>query len=145
MSAVSSVSMDRSHWSKFVGKWQMSSPIFEGKSGSVEFEWMEGGRYIALRFQPPEPAPASVWLIGADESTTDYTALYADSRGVSRVYRMKLEPHLWMIERHGEPFSQRFEGRLSSDGNRIDGAWYSAQGGGEWKKDFDLTYVRQPA
>ena len=139
MDAVSSAVMGRSPWKDLVGEWEMRSPIFQGARGLAVFEWLEGGAYLALRSQPPQPAPASVWLIGADDSDSACTVLYADSRGVSRVYRTSFVSGVWIIERHGQPFSQRFEGRLEPDMKSIKGAWHSAEDDGGWKMDFELA------
>lgn len=138
-----STSLGRSPWHQLIGEWEMSSPIFEGKTGTAVFEWSEAGSYVCMRSRPPEPAPASLWLIGADESSEDCTALYSDDRGISRVYVTRLASGLWTLERHGAPFSQRFEGRIDAGASRIDGAWYTAASDGAWVKDFDLAYTRR--
>jgi hypothetical protein len=49
---------------------------------------------------------------------------------------------VWKLWRDGEPFSQRFTGRFSEDGNSIAGRWEIAQDGKTWETDFDLTYTR---
>jgi len=59
--------------------------------------------------------PSARWTIGRDESGTDYTVLYADTRGVSRVYRMSFAEGLWKLWRNSPNFSQRFEGHVNSD------------------------------
>jgi hypothetical protein len=33
-------------------------------------------------------APTATWIIGRDDGELDYHVLYADDRGVSRVYRL---------------------------------------------------------
>jgi hypothetical protein len=40
------------------------------------------------------------------------------------------------------PFAQRFTGRFSDDGMRIDGRWELARDGEDWAHDFDLVYTR---
>ena len=47
----------------------------------------------------------------------------------------------WKIWREGEPFAQRFTGRFSEDGNRIDARW-EAKDGTNWETDFDLVFTR---
>ena len=39
-------------------------------------------------------------------------------------------------------FSQRFTGRFSGDGQRIDGRWETSRDGSDWEHDFDLTYTK---
>lgn len=40
-------------------------------------------------------------------------------------------------------FAQRFEGRFSPDGDRIDARWETSPDGGQtWRLDFELTYTR---
>jgi hypothetical protein len=56
-------------------------------------------RVLALRSQPPELAPSSLWLIGADDGADDCTSLYSDSRDVSHA------SGVWSIRRHGKPFA----------------------------------------
>lgn len=60
-------------------------------SGHVSFEWLENGGFLVMRQgdKPPGP-PAASWVIGRDDSVQDYSILYFDSRGVSRIYEMSL-------------------------------------------------------
>jgi hypothetical protein len=46
------------------------------------------------------------------------------------------------IWRDGEPFSQRFTGRISEDGNTIEARWEAAKDGTNWETDFDLVFTR---
>jgi hypothetical protein len=41
-----------------------------------------------------------------------------------------------------EPFSQRFTGTFSEDGNTITGRWEIAEDGADFTTDFDLIYRR---
>jgi hypothetical protein len=47
----------------------------------------------------------SHWVIGADEDSYGYTALYSDEHMVSRVYRMSLDARLWKVRREALPRS----------------------------------------
>ena len=54
---------------------------------------------------------------------------------------------LWTLVRESADFSpldfaQRYTGRFSADGNRIDGAWEIARADADWTLDFELNYVR---
>jgi SnoaL-like domain len=58
-----------------------------------------------------------------------YYQLYTDERDVQRVYEMSPGDGVWKLWRDGEPFSQRFTGIFSEDGNTIAGRWEIAEGG----------------
>lgn len=143
MASVSSKILRNSQWVALLGEWEMSSPMFQSARGVAVFEWIEGGAYLALRSKPPEPAPVSVWLIGADDSVDDCIALYSDVRGVSRIYRTQMADGVWSISRNGKPFSQRFEARLDEKAGTLRGTWYSSDDEETWKPDFDLIYTRR--
>ena len=55
------------------------------KHAQVAFEWLEDGAFIVKHFAD------STWIIGPDDSTEMYCALYHDGRGVSRIYQMSLK------------------------------------------------------
>ena len=57
---------------------------------------------------------------------------------------------MWKLSRSAPdfsplPFSQRFEGRFSEDGRRIEGAWEICHDGETWEHDFGMTYTRRVA
>src|SRR5215475_7149959 len=83
-----------------------------------------------------------IWIIGTDDSAESCTALYHDSRGVARVYRMSLDAGLWRIWRDAPGFCQRYAGRLDADGGSIRGAWEKSADGSVWEKDFDMFYTK---
>jgi hypothetical protein len=128
--------------SALVGEWEVESPLFPGAQGRAVFEWLEGGAYLMQHATAPDPAPNSTWIIGADDSAEDCSALYHDSRGVSRVYRTSFVDGIWTVSRDAPGFWQRFRGRLSEDATRIEGAWELSADGTSWEHDFDLTYTR---
>lgn len=111
--------------------------------GHVSFEWVEDGALLVMRQSEQSGQPPSArWAIGRDESGPGYTVLYSDSRGVSRVYEMGFSDGLWQLWRNTPEFSQRFEGRVSSDGNTITSHWEKSFDGDTWEHDFDITYAR---
>jgi len=91
--------------------------------------------------KPPE-TPDAMWLISRDDSTSNYTVLYYDARKVSRVYEMSFSKGTWKIWRNSPGFSQRFEGKISGDGNVITAYWEKSSDGTTWEHDFDVTYTR---
>jgi hypothetical protein len=120
-----------------------SPPITE-RGGRTTFEWLEGRFFLLQRFTVEHPAaPSGIAIIGAagDDPET-FQQHYFDSRGVARVYRMSLEGNVWKVWREAPGFWQRYEGRISEDGGRIQGAWEKSEDGAEWKHDFVLNYVR---
>jgi hypothetical protein len=108
--------------------------------GSVTFDWIEAGAALVMRM-----GDAATWIIGRDDAEPEYRVLYADDRGVSRVYRMTLSDHSWQLWRDAPGFSQRFRAQLSSDPPAIEGRWEkSLDGGASWEHDFNVRY-RRPA
>jgi len=111
--------------------------------GRVEFLTTEGGRFVVMRqgIEPSDP-PAASWVIGRDDSQGEYTVLYADSRGVSRIYEMVLTQDSWKLWRNSPTFSQRFEAGIGPDGTSIEGRWERCESSGVSEHDFDVTYTR---
>jgi hypothetical protein len=135
----------------WAGDWEMelSNASFlprpsDTVKGPVSFEWVQDGAFLLMRQgdKPPSP-PAARWLISRDDSAPDYTVLYYDARGVSRVYHMSFEDGVWRIWRSAPGFSQRFEGRFSDDGNTMTAAWEKSFDGTQWEHDFNVTYRRR--
>lgn len=110
--------------------------------GSVAFEWIEQGAALVMRMGDAA-TPAATWIIGRDDSGPDYHVLYADNRGVSRVYRMSFSDGTWRMWRDTPEFSQRFNAEVSPGQAEISGSWRkSADGGTTWEHDFNVRYSR---
>jgi hypothetical protein len=134
----------------FIGEWKLEADIpgAEDVASSAVFEWILGGAFIQERSTVDHPAaPDGVCIIGPTDDG-GFTQHYFDSRGIARVYEMTFEDGVWQLLRVKPDFtplsfSQRYLGRFSEDGNRIDGQWDSSNDGGEsWELDFHLNYVR---
>jgi hypothetical protein len=125
-----------------VGEWDVEVPQFPGQRGHATFEWLEGGAYLRVQADAPDPAPDATWIIGRDDSSDLHTALYYDSRGVSRVYQMSFHEGVWRLWRVGPGFWQRFTARLSDDGGSIRGVWEKSPDGSNWEHDFDMIYTK---
>jgi hypothetical protein len=138
-----------------VGDWTMEASVGgqpTGRSRAV-FEWAEDGAFLVQHargeqpdFEPPpewvanNPLPL-VTILGLDEHSGAYSMLYADARGVFRVYSMTLRDGAWeMRGRAGPDFYQRFTATFSEDAKTIAGAWESSRDGAHWERDFDVTY-----
>jgi hypothetical protein len=111
--------------------------------GSSRFEWIEAGNFLVNRQGSNQAgAPHATWLISRDDASSQYSVFYFDDRQVSRIYAMSFSEGVWNLWRNAPGFSQRFEGKLSEDGNRIQACWENSVDGKVWKHDFDLTYTK---
>jgi hypothetical protein len=137
-----------------VGRWE-TQPLIEGGPALIShtvFEWVEGGAFLRQIADTDAVPTDPVWrenspfpittLIGLDDGDGTFTMLYADGRGVSRVYRMTLADGVWRQWREAPGFHQRFTGTISEDGNTITGYWEGSSDGSTWTKDFDMAYRR---
>jgi hypothetical protein len=113
-------------------------------SAPARFQWIEDGSFL-LHVTGGDGAPIARWVIGRDETSGAYAVLYADDRGVSRIYDMSFADRVWKIWRESPGFRQRFVGRVSADNRTIEASWEKATNGGAWELDFDLTYTRRDA
>ncbi len=139
-----------------VGEWELQASVGDQPMGRARtvFEWLEGGAFLIQRAdaEPSEPPPPPEWvanspfplatITGLDDSTERFSMLYADARGVSRVYEMSLSDGVWEIWRDAPGFCQRFTGTFSDDGRAIAGYWDRSRDGSSWERDFDLTYTK---
>jgi hypothetical protein len=142
---------------KLIGDW-----VIEMKPGGVVVarahavgEPIAGGDYVLIRSETEltDDAPqgwhdnaptSSSMMLGADDRSGTYACLYADSRGVHRIYEMTLDERDWrMSGQAGPEFFQRFIGAFSDDGSRIDGRWERSVDGETWELDFEGTYTRR--
>lgn len=131
-----------------VGTWRVELTsaewLREGQSlvGETRVDWLDDF-FLVLRSSFGSGPPDSTSIIGRNEDREDYTVLYADDRGVSRIYSMTYDNRLWIQHRADPGFHQRFEGRLSEGGDRIDAAWSKSHDDGvTWQHDFSLAYTR---
>ena len=127
-----------------VGEWEMelSQAAFlpnpsDTAKGQVSFEWVENGAFLRMRM-----GDDALWLISRDDSQSDYKVFYYDSRSVSRIYEMSFSENIWKIWRNSPNFSQRYEGKISTDGNTITARWEKSSNGSKWEHDFTITYTR---
>lgn len=90
----------------------------------------------------PPGTPDAIWLISRDESIPNFLVFYYDARKVSRVYEMSFLDHTWKMWRNSPGFSQRFERKVSEDGNTIAAYWEKSDDGSTWEHDFDVTYTK---
>jgi len=128
-----------------VGEWTFEATWPDGTRwpgiGTVTFEWHASRAHLVERGTADLPeAPDNVSIIGCDAANGTYFQLYSDERGVCRVYEMSIGDGEWKLWREGEPFSQRFTGTFSDDGNTITARWEIAEDFITYATDFDLVY-----
>ena len=142
--------MAQSPLARLIGTWDFE-PLVDGRSagrGRAAFEWIEDGAFVVQRSEAEwtdpgwiKNAPARNWaVIGFDDSTDEVVQLYADDRGVFRIYRGTLTDEAWTLQRAAPDFHQRFIGAFRDDGRTIDGRWESSPDGSAWEVDFPITY-----
>ena len=136
-----------------VGEWDMWALGRRVGPVRTEFSWLEGGVFLVQRadlgpdvampaeWVPNVPFP-TVTLTGYDDTDGEFTTLYADGRGVARVYRTSMNDGVWKQWRFATGFHQRFTARFADDGDTITGGWEGSSDGELWQPDFDVTYVR---
>lgn len=133
-----------------IGGWEMelSNAAFlpnpsDTVKGDVRFEWLEDGAFLLMRIGDQSPGtPWALWLINRDDASSDYKVFYYDDRKVSRIYEMSFSNQVWKLWRQSPDFSQRFEGNISQDGEKIVATWEKSEDGKNWEHDFDVTYTR---
>ncbi len=139
---------DRSPLDALIGEWTAAGTLPLDRpvdfSGPATFERL--GAFIVYRAsideQPDFPSVIAVIEID-DEATGECTQHYFDSRGVKRIYQMRVTEGRWEIWRDGEDddFHQRYTGTVSADGTSVVGGWEINEDG-TWRHDFDLTYTK---
>jgi hypothetical protein len=133
-----------------IGEWSMEAKSASGEpwpgGGRIVFEWHDSGAHLVQRGKVDHPeAPNNISIIGCDAANGTYIQMYSDERGVCRIYEMSIGNGEWKLWREGEPFSQRFIGTFSQDGNTITGRWEIAEDGTNYGIDFELILHRVPA
>jgi catechol 2,3-dioxygenase-like lactoylglutathione lyase family enzyme len=134
-----------------VGEWEMalSNASFlpdpsDTVIGQVSIEWAENGAFLVMYMGThPKTMPDAIWLIGRDETQPNYSVLYYDARKVSRVYEMSFLDGVWKMWRNAPGFSQRYDGKVSADGDTISADWEISEDGQMWEHDFSITYTRR--
>lgn len=136
-----------------IGHWRMelydAAFLPDGETrltGSADIGWIEDGFALRMRQGDSAHPPVAVWIIGRDEGEPEYSVLYADDRGVSRIYRMRLQGSQWLMWRDTPEFSQRFHAELDAHAQTIRGSWEkSSDRGTTWEHDFNIDYIHEPA
>jgi hypothetical protein len=129
-----------------IGEWMMvgTHPAFPSAAhGHSSFEWLRDGALLVWRFEWERPGPPSATsVIGRDDSGEACSLLYADERGVARIYHTSLEGGSWKMWRDSPGFSQRMTGTFSEDGNTITSQGELSRDGSHWEPDLQVAYTR---
>lgn len=132
----------------FIGDWREEVSVAGVPSGRMTFEWALDGQYLLQRSQIDDPAfPDGLCVIAPNAAGDSFTQHYFDARGVVRLYEMTLVDGVWTLLRDKPDFtplsfSQRFVGTFSDDKRVIHGVWERSDDGGEFKRDFCVTYTK---
>src|SRR5215831_12582179 len=124
-----------------VGEWSAEGP---GAAGRMVTEWGAGRKFLIQRSEIPDPDfPDSLAIITVNVDGKTYTQHYFDSRGVVRIYKMRLEGRTLTLLRDAPDFTpldfaQRFVGTIAEDGGTIEATWQTAGDSQHWEKDFDV-------
>jgi hypothetical protein len=150
---------------RLVGTWttEATHPAFPGGvvHGTVVVEWLEGERFLIHRATTDHPDfPDSISIIGFTDrdrvgaagetdpdtgSASQLTMHYFDSRGVFRVYDVRIDDTSWRISREAPGFSQRYTGTFTDGGDAIVGGWQLRRDDVHWEDDLQITYRRRIA
>ena len=155
INSTGTIPMAESPLQLLIGTWEFE-PTVEGQSagrGRSTFAWIEDGTFVLQTSEADwtdpgwiENAPVTHRaIIGWDDSTGEVVQLYADDRGVSRIYRGTLTDRAWTLQRAAPDFHQRFVGEFRDEGQAMDGRWESSPDGTAWELDFPITYRKVDA
>lgn len=129
-----------------VGEWNMvgTHPALPSAvQGHSTFEWLVEGGLLLWRFDwQPGAIPSALSVIGHDDVEETCSMLYADKRGVARIYQMRLEGDVWKMWRDSPGFSQRVTGTFSDDNTTITCHGELSYDGSNWEPDLSVRYTR---
>lgn len=109
------------------GEWDMWARRAGGLRTGESFTWAEGGAFLVQRTDvvPRTAVPAesvgplpfpTVTMTGYDDTAGRFATLYADGRGVARVYGTSVEDGVWRMWRAAPGFHRRFAATVDADG-----------------------------
>ncbi len=130
-----------------IGKWSVTmthNSLPHPLTWQDSFEWIENA-FILWHWQGKNEVPKAQSIIGHSDNSLGkmFKMFYYDSRGVSRIFDMAFDKNIWKFRREDTDFFQRFERKISEDGNTITGEGENSYDAGKnWKHDFDITYTR---
>jgi hypothetical protein len=129
---------------RLVGAWttEATHPEVPGTtvSGSARVEWLEGERFLIFRARNDHPDfPDSISIIGETDGLQWH---YFDSRGVYRIYEMRITDGGWEITRDAPQFPQRLMVTFEDGDNAMAGRSKLSRDDKTWQDDLQITYRR---
>jgi len=130
----------------FIGTWNTTGEVLKTESSpattlfaSDTYRWLPGNQFIIhdvdARFG--DQATRSMEVVGYDSKKKRYIARSYDDQGTSEEFEVRLTGKKWTIV--GE--AVRFDGKFSSDGNKLQGLW-EMKGKSGWQPWIKLKLVR---
>jgi hypothetical protein len=132
---------------RLIGRWTTAGthPMIPDTvlHGRATFEWIEGGAFLRMQTENDDQRiPAGIAIIGSDDAAGEFSMLYFDVRGVSRLYHVSIEGDVWRWWRDAPGFSQRYSCKIAADAQTMVGKGELSKDGSTWEGDLNLTYTR---
>jgi hypothetical protein len=128
-----------------IGKWRIDIEFKNaqdnGGTGSVTYEWLEGGFFIVEHFEQnfaKEGQHKGISIISYDNESQACLSDFFDNHGNRRAYKLSIENGTFKITGQWE----RFTGEISEDRNTITGTWEQAKDGSNWQYLCDVKQTR---
>ena len=131
---------------RLLGAWttEATHPEVPGTivSGTADVEWLEGERFLIFRSRNDHPDfPDSISILGDTDGLHWH---YFDSRGVHRIYELRVTDEAWELARDAPKFSQRLTVTFEDDDNTMAGRSKLSLDDENWQDDVQITYRRSP-
>jgi hypothetical protein len=141
---------------RLVGLWttEATHPAVPGTivSGTADVQWLEGERFLIFRSHNDHPDfPDSTSILGDTDGLQWH---YFDSRGVHRIYELRVTDDAWEISRDAAgrdapeigrdapAFSQRLTVTFEDDDDTMEGRSRISSDDETWQDDLQITYRR---
>ena len=134
---------------RLVGAWttEATHPALPGTivSGTAEVQWLEGERFLIFRSHNDHPDfPDSISILGDTDGLEWH---YFDSRGVHRIYELRVTDDGWEISRDAagrdaQAFSQRLTLTFEDGDDTMEGRSAISYDNETWEDDLQITYRR---
>ena len=127
---------------RLIGEWDTrgSHPkIKEPITGHASFEWLAGHKFLIWRTEnTPALVPTSISILG-DVTAEEFPMNYFDSRGVARVYTVRIAGGVLRFWRDEPGFRQR--ATVSFEGAEL--RWHTELNeDGSFRPDLEMAYRR---
>jgi len=134
---------------RLVGAWttEATHPAVPGTivGGTADVQWLDGQRFLIFRSRNDHPDfPDSTSILGDTDGLHWH---YFDSRGVHRIYELRVTDDAWEISRDAagrdaQAFSQRLTVTFGDDDDTMEGRSAISYDNETWQDDLQITYRR---